>query len=97
MVYSEKGWDEFMQAVEEKYEGRELVLFKRFANANIDTAEPDKQGRFTLKAEFCQFANLSREVSVVGAENHFEIWDIKEWADMEEKEGAFFKGFNGPY
>jgi division/cell wall cluster transcriptional repressor MraZ len=97
MVYSEQGWDDFMQAVEEKYEGRELVLFKRFANANIDSVEPDKQGRVTLKAEFCQFANLSREVFVVGAENHFEIWDIKEWADMEEKEGAFFKGFNGPY
>jgi hypothetical protein len=35
MVYSEQGWDDFMQAVEEKYEGRELVLFKRFANANM--------------------------------------------------------------
>ncbi len=97
MVYSEQGWDEFMETVEQKYDGRELVLFKRFANANIDSAEPDKQGRVTLKTEFCQFAKLEREVFVVGAENHFEIWDINEWAEMEEKEGAFFKGFNGPY
>jgi MraZ protein len=59
-----------------------------YAGASEQTL--DKQGRVSLPAHLRDYAGLDREVAVVGADTHFEIWDHAAWQRyLEEKEPAF--------
>lgn len=48
-----------------------------FASAYDDT--PDKQGRVTIPTALREYAGLSRDCAVVGADNRVEIWDAPAW------------------
>ena len=59
-----------------------------FASA-FDEA-PDKQGRVTVPAGLRQYAGLTKDCVVIGANTRLEICDAQAWADYEqEKEQAF--------
>ncbi len=59
-----------------------------FASAHDDA--PDKQGRVTVPVGLRQYAGLSKECVVIGANTRLEIWDAESWATYEqEKEQAF--------
>jgi MraZ protein len=59
-----------------------------FASAFDDA--PDKQGRVTVPAGLRQYAGLSKECVVIGANTHLEIWDAATWRAYEqEQEQAF--------
>jgi MraZ protein len=58
-----------------------------FGGAAEDT--PDKQGRVVLPASLLRYAKLTKEVTVVGNNDHLEIWDRSTWAErLEEIEGG---------
>ncbi len=51
---------------------------------------PDKTGRVTLPAPLRQYAGLTKDCVVIGANTRLEIWDAAAWASYEqEKEQAF--------
>lgn len=51
---------------------------------------PDKQGRVTVPAALRQYANLDRDLAVIGAGSRAEIWDAGAWQSyLSEKESAF--------
>ena len=37
----------------------------------------DRQGRFILPQEFVEKCDLKNEIGIIGAGDHFEIWDLK--------------------
>ncbi|MGH3714771.1 MAG: division/cell wall cluster transcriptional repressor MraZ [Micromonosporaceae bacterium] len=49
---------------------------------------PDRQGRITIPPPLRQYADLDRELVVIGASNRVEIWDSQAWesylSDSEE-------------
>lgn len=49
---------------------------------------PDRQGRITIPPPLRQYADLQRELVVIGASNRVEIWDSEAWerylSDSEE-------------
>jgi MraZ protein len=47
---------------------------------------PDKQGRVTIPVALRQYASLTRELTVIGAGNHAEIWDAAKWAAFESSQ-----------
>jgi MraZ protein len=50
----------------------------------------DKQGRITLPSHLREYAGLERDVVVVGALSHLEIWDASRWsAYQSENQDAF--------
>ncbi|MBR7839190.1 division/cell wall cluster transcriptional repressor MraZ [Actinospica durhamensis] len=50
----------------------------------------DKQGRITLPAHLRDYAGLERDVTVIGADTHFEIWDAGRWREyLDAREPAF--------
>jgi MraZ protein len=58
-----------------------------FGGAAEDT--PDKQGRVLLPAPLLRFAKLGKDVTVVGNNDHLEIWDRAAWAEcLEGIEGS---------
>lgn len=42
-------------------------------------AELDSQGRFVISQEFADFAKLGEEILMIGAGDHFEIWNPRNW------------------
>ena len=51
---------------------------------------PDKQGRVTIPATLRDYANLSRDCTVIGTGNRVEVWDTPAWdAYLVRSEQAF--------
>src|SRR5690348_8760122 len=52
---------------------------KRHLIGHATDVEMDKQGRMLLPPVLREYANLTREVMLVGKFNGFELWDEKAW------------------
>jgi len=52
---------------------------RRYLFAHAEQTEVDKLGRILLPAHLKEYASLHKEVVVVGAGDHFEIWDKDLW------------------
>jgi len=52
-----------------------------FSGAQKETL--DKLGRILLPAQLKDYASISRNVKVIGAGDHFEIWDKSKWEKYE--------------
>ncbi len=91
-AYPPEQWDAFvaeqtqdLPAMSEK--GREVRRFI-FAAGTSDVL--DRQGRITVPANLLSFAAVSKEVTIIGAGDHIEIWDREAWAKYRKQmeEGA---------
>ncbi len=59
--------------------GAELVDFERVTFALASHLELDPQNRLTLPAKMIERAQLGRDVVLIGAKDHIELWDAKVW------------------
>jgi MraZ protein len=57
-------------------EGRKL---RRYVFSAAEKAETDKLGRVVLPTHLKEYALIQGEVKIIGAGDHFEIWDKKHW------------------
>jgi len=46
---------------------------------------PDAQGRILLPAKLRQYANLEKEVVIIGVFDRAEIWNAQLWQKMEDE------------
>ncbi len=59
-----------------------------FASASDEV--PDKQGRITVPPGLREYAGLTRDCVVIGANTRLEIWDARAWdAYLADQEEAF--------
>lgn len=58
--------------------GRNL---RRYVFSAAVTAEIDKLGRILVPTNLKEYAQIKTEVVVIGAGDHFEIWDSKKWKE----------------
>lgn len=63
-----------VSAIEEK--GRFL---RRYLFSSSQTIDLDDQGRFVIPSSLLIYASVREEVNIIGAGDHFEIWDIRLW------------------
>jgi len=63
-------------------EGRvkRLRLFPKAEECSLDS-----QGRFILPQEFMERVNFRKEVLIIGAGDHFEVWDLNLWKKQQER------------
>ena len=63
-------------------EGRikRLRLFPRAEECSLDS-----QGRFILPQEFMERLNFRKEALILGAGDHFEVWDLNLWKKHQEQ------------
>ncbi|MBR5485529.1 MAG: division/cell wall cluster transcriptional repressor MraZ [Oscillospiraceae bacterium] len=77
-VYSMEGFEEFRKKLDE-LPMEQSKKIKRVVFAGACEAEPDKQGRIVIPASLRAYANLSKDVMVIGASDRAEIWDKDQW------------------
>ena len=80
-VYSDESWAAFTDKLRDLPYSKAKALRPLFANA-ID-CEPDGQGRILIPAKLREYANLQKEVVVIGSFDRVEIWNAERWAREE--------------
>lgn len=77
-MFSEEQWRIFYDKIQsiETYNSRELQLFF-FGNAAQSPV--DAQGRIAIPQGLRTFANLRKDVTVVGVSGKLELWDSEKW------------------
>ncbi len=53
----------------------------RFHTADAVFQELDSQGRVTIPARLLQFAGIAKDVTIIGARDHIEIWERTAWEE----------------
>ena len=59
--------------------------FSRFFIGSAGECEVDKQGRALIPSKLREFAELTKDVVLVGAAGHIEIWSQERWDALEEE------------
>lgn len=83
-AYSAQSWQEFSDKVNAMSYVKQRKMRPLFAYAS--KCELDNQGRTLIPAHLREYANLTKNVTVVGCNNHAEIWNEDAWKTVHEAE-----------
>ena len=85
-VYSAESWRSFSNKVSDMPYVRQRLMRPLFAHAA--KCELDSQGRTIVPQALRAYAGLVKNVTVVGCNNHAELWDSEAWQSVCEAESA---------
>jgi len=78
--YDKKSWEEEAgKQLAHSIIDKEARNIRRYLFAGALKVEIDKLGRIVLPAHLKEYAGITKEVIVIGAGDHFEIWDRLRW------------------
>ncbi len=82
LLYSEEGWQKFCA----KFDG--VLLSEsdamRVIFANSATCELDSQGRILIPSDLRKYAEIDKEVTIIGMPGRAELWDSQKYAESEK-------------
>lgn len=52
---------------------------RRYLFSSAEKADIDKLGRIVLPTHLKEYAGIGKEITVIGAGDHFELWNTKTW------------------
>lgn len=64
---------------------KEQLEKQRFIFSSMNYIEIDNQGRFVIPKSLLRFASIEDKVIIIGAGDHFEIWNEEKWRQYEGK------------
>ena len=74
LVYSYSGWNQLQTKLREQPGD-----IQRFLSSSVFEAEPDKQGRILIPPALRDYAELEREITIIGVLERAEIWNRDHW------------------
>lgn len=77
-AYSSESWEALTEKVNEMPYVKQRKMRPLFAYAA--KCEVDAQGRILIPQNLRDFAGLTKNVAVVGCNNHAEFWDSDSWS-----------------
>lgn len=84
--YEKADWEsESLKQVESPITDSRTRKLKRYLYSGASTALLDIQGRFVIPGNLKEYAQLSTELTVIGAGDHFEIWNTDSWKEQLNK------------
>jgi MraZ protein len=85
-VWSQAGWAEMESRLLEQRKGdRDTRSAVRAFAASAHQDDVDKQGRINVPQHLREAAGIEREVVVVGAIDHGELWSPDRWSDEKAR------------
>ncbi|MBA2316392.1 MAG: division/cell wall cluster transcriptional repressor MraZ [Euzebyales bacterium] len=73
---------------------------RRFVRMMMASAHPqqlDRQGRLSVPARLRTYAGLTKDVAVVGNDEHLELWDATRWSEYRDAGLADFADTEQPF
>ena len=80
-VYSMEEWLELEKSIKQLPRAKRRDL-EHFFVAGASEVQPDKQGRIGIVPKLREYAGIDKNVVVVGASDHVEIWDSAAWESV---------------
>lgn len=86
-VYANDDWNAFEQKLRElpKITNKQTRSFSRYFLAGAAQVELDKQGRILVPPHLREFAELDKDVVLVGVGDRVEIWSKEKWDAINEE------------
>lgn len=79
-VFPESEWKNFMEKLRSNnFKDSKNRKIQRFFTGSAIEASLDGQGRTTISQALRAFADLDKEVAVIGMDNRVEIWSAENW------------------
>lgn len=79
-VWPEKQFENRAAQLDQSQRGaQEMLAYERLFFSLTHDVEVDKQGRIRLPERLLEMSGLGGEVTVIGVNDHLEIWDRKTW------------------
>ena len=84
-IYSLEGWESYIAPL--RAQARKLSeKIIRFLHASLVQVTPDSQGRIVLPTELVKYADIERNVVIVGCCDYAEIWAEQSYDKLKEDE-----------
>ena len=88
-AFSLSEWTNFEQKLRSlPISNKDARSFTRFFFAGAIECEIDKQGRFLISSNLREFAELEKDIVIVGMDSRIEIWGKQKWQNCDEKISA---------
>lgn len=86
-LYTEEEWTKVAAKVNQLPTATDAnaAAFVRLFFGKATAVTVDKQGRIPIAKRLIDYAGLSKEVVLVGANTRLEIWDAQQWSDYQSK------------
>ncbi len=83
-AYSMNQWEKISEKVAGLPQAKARDL-KRFMFSAASLVNPDKQGRILLSASLREYSNITKDLAVIGASDHVELWDRETWVQRKKR------------
>lgn len=82
-VYPMEEWERFTAKIDELPVAKERRI-RRYFYSGAYEGSVDAQGRITLSPFYREFAELEKDVIIVGNRSHLEIWSAAAWEEEQK-------------
>lgn len=90
-IYSEPAAAKLVEKLERSQgTDAEVRVFRRLFFAQTETVDVDRSGRILMPERLTKFAGLKHEVTLIGAQDHLEVWDAQRWQEFYERNAPRF-------
>lgn len=84
-IYSKEEWNKFEEKLKTlPVTNQNARAFIRFFFSGATEVTLDKQGRINIPSNLLNFANITKEVVVIGISTRVEIWDKTKWESYSQ-------------
>ena len=88
-AFSLEEWKNFEQKLRSRpISNKDARSYSRFFFAGAIDSEIDKQGRFLISSNLREFAELTKEVVIIGMDSRLEIWSKDKWQNTDDEISA---------
>lgn len=85
-IYDKNDWlDEAKKQIASPITDTKTRVLKRYLYGTAAESLIDAQGRFVIPPALKEYANLIKEVAVIGAGDHIELWNANVWQEYLAK------------
>ena len=86
-IFPEESWMKFVEKINGLPGSQEKVrrVQRRFIGSSQE-CEPDKQGRFLIPANLREYAQITKDVVLVGLYDKIEVWSQDKWNEYCEED-----------
>lgn len=97
-VHPMAAWNEMVRGLRSlRATDRRERDFTRMMTSSAHPQTLDKQGRITVPQHLRRYAGLDRDVTVVGNDEHLELWDAGRWDAYYERVVEQFANTDEPF
>ncbi len=83
-LYTKEKWEEYAAKIN-ALPNSQVVELKRFIFPATLVAEPDGQGRIIIPPDLKEYAQIDKNVVILGVGDHAQVWSEKLWSEQEAK------------